>query len=511
MKKLLMSAVFALVINIHAGAQQKIYFDENWQKTTQDKMEFYRETENKGKLTLIRDFYKNGTPQMEGLVSDATPGSEVYEGKITWYTPEGKVMSTGTFSGGKQVGAAKSFDAQGRILEDLMYKEDGTFTGKIYTYKNPEEMSYLNIVTTYDSPDSFQSVGYDEDPKGIRYEIISDGKEKYETRFYGDKGKYIGTNRYGDSGNNVMVGYYQDPMKVSKIEKQDKDGKVTETVIYSKKGEILQEEKKNKKEGYQKTYDETGKQIGHLTYLYDKETNEYKPQDGEDYQFNYNFISFTAITVYKNGVAVLNKYFDEDGKLSSEQVSEDEMTQEIRYYYPDGKLKGAVTYKDDMPYDGTLYEGLSEQQYKNGILVHSKFFTSDEKLKTETKINADQTLYNSTVYDENGAIAYTYSHPVEQGEGFTAQIVQYAKGKAASKAVVKDGVLESGKLKYKSEAGVKELERNGKWIFIKIYNRDGKLIQDSKVLAETQEPDTYNASNTLITESDLQYEFYEYL
>ncbi|MDN5481587.1 MAG: hypothetical protein L0G30_08415, partial [Chryseobacterium sp.] len=211
------------------------------------------------------------------------------------------------------------------------------------------------------------------------------------------------------------------------------------------------------------------------------------------------------------GVAVLNKYFDEDGKLSSEQVSEDEMTQEIRYYYPDGKLKGAVTYKDDMPYDGTLYEGLSEQQYKNGILVHSKFFTSDEKLKTETKINADQTLYNSTVYDENGAIAYTYSHPVEQGEGFTAQIVQYAKGKAASKAVVKDGVLESGKLKYKSEAGVKELERNGKWIFIKIYNRDGKLIQDSKVLAETQEPDTYNASNTLITESDLQYEFYEYL
>ncbi|PQA90922.1 hypothetical protein B0A69_19505 [Chryseobacterium shigense] len=511
MKKLLMSAVFALVINIHAGAQQKIYFDENWHKTTEDKMEFYRETENKGKLTLVRDFYKNGTPQMEGLVSDATPGSEVYEGKITWYTPEGKVMNTGTFSGGKQVGAAKSFDAQGRILEDLIYKEDGTFTGKIYTYKNPEEMSYFNVVTTYDSPDSFQSVGYDEDPKGIRYEIISDGKEKYETRFYGDKGKYIGTNRYGDSGNNVMVDYYQDPMKVSKIEKQDKEGKVTETVIYSKKGEILQEEKKNKKGGYQKTYVETGKQIGHLTYLYDKETNEYKPQDGEDYQFNYNFQSFTAITVYKNGAAVLNKYFDEDGKLSSEQVSENEMTQEIRYYYPDGKLKGSVTYKDDMPYNGTLYEGPSEQQYKNGIRVHSKFFTSDEKLKTETKINAAHTVYNSTVYDENGAIAYTYSHPLEQGEGFTAQIVQYAKGKAASKAVVKDGVLESGKLKYKSEAGIKELERNGKWIVVKIYNRDGKLIQDSKVLAETQETDPYNALNTLITESDLQYEFYEYL
>jgi antitoxin component YwqK of YwqJK toxin-antitoxin module len=156
-----------------------------------------------------------------------------------------------------------------------------------------------------------------------------------------------------------------------------------------------------------------------------------------------------------------------------------------------------------------LYEGLIEQHYKDGILVHSKSFRLDEKLKTETKINADQTVYNSTVYDENGAVAYTYSHPVEQGDGFTAQIVQYTKGKPANKAVVKNGVLESGKLKYKSESGLKELERNGKWIIVKIYNTEGKLIQDSKILAETQEPDAYNSLNIQITEADLQYEFFE--
>ena len=172
MKKIVTSAIFVLIMNIHAGAQEKIYFDENWEKTTQNKMEFSRETEPKGKLTLIRDFYKNGTPQMEGLVSDATPGSEVYEGKITWYNPDGKVMSTGTFSGGNQVGPAQSFDEQGRILEDLVYKEDGSFTGKIYTYKNPEEMSFYNVVTTYETPDRFRSVVYDEDRKGIRYRSL---------------------------------------------------------------------------------------------------------------------------------------------------------------------------------------------------------------------------------------------------------------------------------------------------------------------------------------------------
>lgn len=509
MKKLFTSAVFALIISIHAGAQEKIYFDENWEKTTHDKMEFYRETENKGKLTLIRDFYKNGTLQMEGLVSDTTPGSEVYEGKITWYTAEGKVLSTGTYSGGQQIGPAKTFDEQGRLLEDLIYKADGTFTGKTYTYKNPDEMSYHNTITTYETSESFKTVVYDEDIKGIRYEIVSDGKELYETKFYGEKGKYIGTNRSGDSSDKVTVEYYQDPMKVSKIEKQNKDGKVTESTIYSPEGGILQEEKKNKKDGYQKTYDKTGKHIGSLTYVYDKEIDYYMPQDGEEYQFNYEFSGFTAVNVYKNGLAVLNKYFDENGKLSSEKVLKDEITQEIRYYYPDGKPKGTVTYKDDMPYNGTLYEGLIEQHYKDGILVHSKSFRLDEKLKTETKINADQTGYNSTIYDENGAIAYTYSHPVEQGDGFTAQIVQYAKGKSVNKSVVKDGILESGKLKYKSESGIKELERSGKWIIVKIYNTEGKLIQDSKILAETQEPDAYNSLNTMITEADLQYEFFE--
>ncbi|MGK6344212.1 membrane-binding protein [Chryseobacterium sp. DT-3] len=509
MKKLFTSAVFALIININAGAQQKIYFDENWEKTTQDKMEFYRETENKGKLTLIRDFYKNRTLQMEGLVSDATPGSEIYEGKITWYNPEGKVLSTGTYAAGRQIGPAMSFDEQGRPLEDLIYKADGTFTGKIYNYKNPEEMSYYNILTTYETPDSFKTIVYDEDIKGIRYEAIADGKGLLETKFYGEKGKYIGSNSSGDSGDKVTVEYYQDPMRVSKIEKQSKEGRVTESIIYSQKGGILQEEKKNKKGGYQKTYDEAGKQIGSLTYMYDKEINDYKPQDGEEYVFNYEFSGFTAVNVYKNGSAILNKYFDENGKLSSEQVLKDEVTQEIRYYHPDGRPKGSVTYKDDMPYNGTLYEGLMEQHYKDGILVHSKSFRLEGNLKTETKINADQTVYNSTVYDENGAVAYTYSHPLEQGDGFTAQIVQYAKGKPVNKAVVKGGVLESGKLKYKSEFGLKELERSGKWIIVKIYNTEGKLVQDSKVLAETQEPDAYNSLNTQITEADLQYEPFE--
>lgn len=511
MKRILMSAVFALIINTHASAQEKIYFDENWEKTTQDKMEFYRETENKGKLTLIRDFYKNGKIQMEGFVSDATPGSEIYEGKIIWYTPEGKVLRSGTFSGGNPIGPAQTFDEKGRIVEDLIYKADGTFTGKMFSYKDPELLSFYNSVTMYERPDNLKMTVYDEDIKGIRSEITMDSQGKSETKYYGDKGKYIGANTPGGSDENVMVEYYYNPMKVSKIEKQKKNGTIVESVIYAKNGKILQEEKKNRKDGYKKTYDETGRQIGNLTYIYDKEIDALQPHDGEDYEFNYDFSGFISINVYKKGAVVLKKYFDEDGKLSSEQVLKDEMTQEITYYHPDGKLKGTVTYKDDMPYNGTLYEGIIEQNYKDGILVQAKSFGENGKLKTETKINADHTVYNATIYDENGAVAYIYNQPFEQVNGFTAQIVQYAKGKPTNKAVVKDGVLQSGKIKYKSELGFKELERSGKWILIKIYSREGKLIQDSKVIAEMEEQDLYSSLNTSITEADLQYEFYESL
>jgi uncharacterized protein len=203
----------------------------------------------------------------------------------------------------------------------------------------------------------------------------------------------------------------------------------------------------------------------------------------------------------------MNTSFDENGKLSSEKILKDDVIQEIRYYHPDGRLKGTLTYKDDMPYSGTLYEELSEQQYKDGILVLSKSFREDEKIKYEKKLNAKQNGYDATVYDDKGGLIYTYTQPLEETEGFTAQIVQYVKGKAGNKAVVKNGALQTGKIKYKAESGLKEMERSGKWVLVKIYNTEGKLIQDSKILAEAEEQDIYNVLSTTIQEDDLLYDF----
>ena len=69
MKKLLLLLVttctFAFI-----SAHERIYFDSSWAETTKDNAVYYRETSKEGNLTQIKDYYKNGTLQMEGLASD---------------------------------------------------------------------------------------------------------------------------------------------------------------------------------------------------------------------------------------------------------------------------------------------------------------------------------------------------------------------------------------------------------------------------------------------------------
>lgn len=512
MKKLFTSALLALVLSINVYAQEKTYFDENWEKTTKENMEYYRETSAKGKLTLIKDFYKNGTLQMEGLASDTTPSNEVFDGKVTWYTPEGKVMSVVTYSNGKQVGPSQSYDATGRLLEDMVYKADGTFSGKMFGYKDPESEYYYNSLTVYENSLPSQTIIYDEDIKGIRTETIMGKDGSYENKYYGEKGKYLG-NSTSASSENAFVEYYYNPMRIAKFEKYKSDGSIKESVIYSKNGKILQEQKRGKKDGYKTTYDESGKKIAHLVYQYDKENDTYKPMDGEDYQLSYDNSYTSSIDVYKNGSVILNKEFDENGKLLTEKSLKDDVTQEIKYYAPDGKLKSILTYQDDKPYNGISYEGLNEMQFKDGILVSTKVYSEDKKLKSEKKLNAKQTAYDATIYDNKGTILYTYNQPLnEEGDygydyNFTAQVVQYVKGKPANKSSIKGGILQSGKIKFKVVNGAKELERSGKWILLKAYNTEGKLVQDTKVLADVGDDYLSGENQTFIQEDYLHADF----
>ena len=130
-------------------AQEKIYFDSLWVVTTKDKAAFYRETTPEKEFTRIKDFYKNGTLQMEGLASDTTPSSEIFEGKVTWYYPNGKTQIISNFSKGMPIGEQKSYDEKGRVLSDLFYRDSEKYDGVTYSYSDTYEYNYGNTLTHY--------------------------------------------------------------------------------------------------------------------------------------------------------------------------------------------------------------------------------------------------------------------------------------------------------------------------------------------------------------------------
>lgn len=510
MKKLITSLLFAIVINGSLFSQEKIYFDENWDVTSKDKMEFYRESSKQGTLTLVKDFYKNGTLQMEGLVSDTTPGAEVYEGKITWYYPDGKIQNFGTFKKGVQNGAAQSYDSKGRLTEDVIYNAEGLYSGKNFIFKDVELGYDSNSISEFKNGELVQSVVYDDDNKGIRHETIVDKKGNTEIKFYGDKGKYLGnkiyTSDYKTKGINVE--YYYNPMQVSRMEKYGDDGDIKESILYARNGKILQEEKKDKKTGFKKTYDIDGKKIGDLSYKTLDDSTYLSPYEGVDYQYDYSNTYFINVETYKKGSVTNRKSFDDNGKLSTETFLENDVEQKVNYYKEDGSLKGSLIYKDGVAFDGTFYDYNKEQIYKNGALQDSKIFFEEGKLLSQKKLNSAKNQYETTNYDYDGKIIFKFTQGLNWEDSFTADIIQYVNGKAGNKSVVKDGILQSGKIKIKTYDQTKELERNGKWIVIKVYNESMKLVQENKLLMEDNQEDTYYASDVYIQEDQLLYNEY---
>ena len=118
-------------------AQETIWLDANWQKTTQDKASFYRPApQQKDNGFWIVDYYKNGSKQMEGFSTTNTYDNEQFEGLVKYYSANGKLTHELNFFNGKLEGSRKEYHDSGELKEHAKYKDgkrDGVF--KSY-YKN---------------------------------------------------------------------------------------------------------------------------------------------------------------------------------------------------------------------------------------------------------------------------------------------------------------------------------------------------------------------------------------
>ena len=85
---------------------------------------YYRETEQKGNMYLVRDFYAAGNQlAMEASCSQVVPRL-LYEGSYKTYHKNGEVMEEGNYKDNEKRGLWKSFYENGQQEKEMLYEQD---------------------------------------------------------------------------------------------------------------------------------------------------------------------------------------------------------------------------------------------------------------------------------------------------------------------------------------------------------------------------------------------------
>lgn len=121
--------LFFLLCNF-ISAQQKKYYDLDWQETSAEKAAFYRTTEKLGSFFIIKDFFISGAKQFEGKSAVAEEPISL-EGEAIWYEEDGSVIQKGTFIGNLPHGEISFYYSDGTLKTSGQYKE-GKLNG-LYT------------------------------------------------------------------------------------------------------------------------------------------------------------------------------------------------------------------------------------------------------------------------------------------------------------------------------------------------------------------------------------------
>ena len=145
-------------------SQDTVYFDSNWEITNKHDSEFYRIIKKKNNAYHIKDHYKSGKIQFEGisLVKDE-PLS--LEGLAIWYYENGNISEKGYFKNNLPNDSLISYYSEGQIKSIAIHKSglligkyieyfpdgsiafssnynDGKLNGMLIKYKKPDQIDY---------------------------------------------------------------------------------------------------------------------------------------------------------------------------------------------------------------------------------------------------------------------------------------------------------------------------------------------------------------------------------
>lgn len=494
-------------------AQKIIYFNEDWEVISdKENASFYRETTKEKNLFHIKDYYRNGTLQMDAFSSNDDPNNEMFEGEVKWYHENGKLSQKAQYKNGKQIGTYQTYDRLGRISSDFIYDEERP-TGKSFEYKNMGETDTLsfqdyNMERTYVKGRMTKEIHYDESINGIRFESYFDEISASREVFYDKNGKKIGELKYKEGEpTGTEIDYYHNPMEIKTLV-EHKDNKIVKSIDYYRGGIKQSEMQATAKGEFRTFFDRTGKKIGELKTSNDPEDG--YMQEGTDIQFHENG-TIASKTALWEGLILKEEFFDETGKPEAViNRDQDGIVSEI-LRYRNGKGVSRMIYRDGEPYNGKDIQNHLETEYRNGKLFSQKSFNinsgSSERMLV-SELNEINGNYVSNIFDLKGQQVYKVqaltTDQVEDNDFITGTVTTFENGNPKYIAEVENGFLTKGEitLYFEDYISMWRTEKDG-WVTINFY-QNGELIKTVKEKQTFVVEDLYYDYESAITFGALQ-------
>lgn len=161
MKQLLLC--LAVLIQVSAHCQTKIYLDKDWKETSKNEAEYYRIIEKKSNLYQVKDYFITGELQFEALSHTNTEPYEL-EGEVKTYEKNGQLVDQRSFKNNVPVGEMTSYYSNGTLKAKGQYKDgqfDGLYTEYFPSGKIANQATFANGVingthTKYQSDDELE-------------------------------------------------------------------------------------------------------------------------------------------------------------------------------------------------------------------------------------------------------------------------------------------------------------------------------------------------------------------
>ena len=136
MKIIRIPVIFLLFLLATQGSYgQKIWYDDNWKKTTQENAAYYRLIDTLAEdLYEVKDYYLDGTLQMIGKFISMK--KDIRTGQFLWYHKNGKPSTERNFINGKVHGVYRRWDASGILRTEGYYLDHRADSSWTWWYEN---------------------------------------------------------------------------------------------------------------------------------------------------------------------------------------------------------------------------------------------------------------------------------------------------------------------------------------------------------------------------------------